>query len=203
MTRRISGSVARWRPHGAGPHRRCAAAAAANAPGVSTVATEPAVFGSQTLQAGELVILLVRPSAWMFSSRALGATIIAGAAAGVLGMFGALSGALGPILLAWGALSMWCLADWRTRWYILTDRRVIAVRGLVRISAAEMPLTAVTRVRATDSRLLGVCGVGSVFSCAARDGGSVAWPMVRGPRALRDRIVEVVHRYGRRDAEAE
>lgn len=199
MTTRAPTTDARWRPR-AGAADRCAAVSAT---GVTTAPAETAAFAARTLQEGELVILVAHPSAWMFSGRAIGATALAGGAAGALWFFGALSGALGPIVLIWAALVLWSLADWRTRWYILTDRRVIAVRGLVRTSTTEVLLTAVCRVRAVKSRSLGLFGVGTVATFASRDGAEVTWHTVRNPGALRDRIIEVVRRYGRTDARAE
>lgn len=194
---RRAGTTGRWAPLAEAGGRW----ASANAPIVTAPA--PAVEAApveQTLQAGELVILLVRPSVWMFVARALGATALAAAALATLWAFHALRGAVSPIVLTWLGLVLWSLADWRTRWYILTDRRVMAVRGLVRTSVCEMLLTSVCKVGA--SRIVGVLGIGAVTSFASHDGTRlVQWTMVRGPVPLRDRILEVVRRYGRRDAE--
>lgn len=198
-------ATSRWRPS-AGPMRRCQAAAVGVGGAGSVPATVPerTAFGAQTLQEGELVILLVRPSTWYFAGLSVLATIIAVIAAVVLGALGFLDQYAGPLLLIWTGMVCWRLADWRTRWYILTDRRVLAVRGLVRTSMSEVMLTAVSKVRAVRSPWLGLLGVGTVETFASRDAGGgaqVVWTSVRGPVALRDRIVEIVQRYGRRDAE--
>jgi len=173
---------------------------------VEAAAPEATAFGAQTLQEGELVILLVRPSAWYFLGRASIISAMAAVAGLVLYSFGYLDTYLGLVLFMWGWVVCWRLADWRTRWYILTDRRVLTVRGFVKTGVSEVMLTAVSRVRAIRPSWLSILGVGTVETFGSRDqdcGAQVVWTSVRGPSALRDRVAEIVRRYGRRDAEVE
>lgn len=101
-------------------------------------------------------------------------------------------------LIAGLALVAWQIMEWMARTYLLTDRRVVRVSGVVRQLTVEIPLARVQNVvlyRSVRERIFGLGTIG--VSCAASGELSyVFWPMVARPGECLKIVRETVARYG-------
>lgn len=156
------------------------------------------------LQGGEIIILILKPSAWYILLGALGhytaiigVTAAAWAAAG-RGLLGnvdrqevVLTGMM--MLLLRG---LWQFVLWLSRIYVLTDRRVIRRRGVFTVLTFEATLAQVQHTEV--SRLIRerLFGVGTIsFSTAGTGVPEAFWEMVNQPHAVHRRVVEAIKRY--------
>lgn len=89
--------------------------------------------------------------------------------------------------------------DWFMHVFVLTDRRVIARRGIVRTALYEAPLARIQNtivVQSVRERLFGLGTLG--FATAGRGTFDCYWEMVRRPFEVHRVVREAVERYGRR-----
>lgn len=164
-----------------------------------------AMLPAELLQGGEIIILILKPSAWYIILGALGHyAAIAGLTAGAwaLARQGALMGIeRGDVLFA-GLIVLllrmgWQFLLWLSRIYVLTDRRVIRRRGVFTVLTFESPLSQLQHTQV--SRLLRerLFGLGTISFATAGTGIPEAyWEMVNQPYAVHRRIVEAINRYG-------
>lgn len=167
--------------------------------GAAAPHTAPLVAG--LIPAGEPVVVSLRPSLWYVLLSRLGLIAwLAGIGAGAWLLRDALRlGDAAAATAAWGAGGCAALAllygaiDWATRAYVLTRRRVIAVSGIVRQTAVELPLSRVQNLvvhRRVRERVL---GLGTLVFVSAHDGlGAVGWSYVSGPGRLLAKVREAL-----------
>lgn len=109
-----------------------------------------------------------------------------------LGRLWALPLVVAAITLGWQAL------EWWMRTYLLTDRRVVRVSGVLRQTVVEVPLARVQQVmlyRSLRERMFGL-GTPGISSAGSGDASFVFWNMVSRP-AERQRVLrETIARYG-------
>lgn len=105
-----------------------------------------------------------------------------------------LLGAAGVVLrLGWQTLAWWNCS------YILTDRRVIAVQGVVGRSVFQSPLRNIQHIAMVMSFRERIFGIGTIaFATAGSAGYVAAWVMVDRPAEVHRQIVQTCDRYGRR-----
>ena len=158
---------------------------------------------AELLQPGEIIILLIKPSLWYVVLGSLGSL----AAIGVVYVVARWLDAVGfaalsrrdLLLLAIGAAAVrlfWQFLEWLSRVYVLTDRRVIRVKGVLRISVFEAPLRKIqhTLVQFTvRERLFGLGTIG--FTTAGTGAVEAAWEMVPHPLDVHRTVVEALNRY--------
>ena len=181
---------------------RCAAAGA----GPEAEAVAPATEAVRGLDAadGETILLVLGRSARVVAIQA-GLSLLAGAGlcATVIVILagspraGSLSSNLWAIGLAWVALTAWFGADWLSRRFVLTDRRVVVLGRWGGRLIAEAPLSSVRAVRSAAARPGRWLDVGSV-SCSDAEGGHLLmWDGVNRPARARSAIAEAARRYAR------
>lgn len=163
-----------------------------------------AMLPGDLLQGGEVVILILKPSAWYIILDGLGhyAAILGLTIAGWLvgGRLGAAGLDRGDVLLA-GSLAMsarlvWQFLLWLSRIYVLTDRRVIRRRGVFTVVTFEAALSQVQHTQVTRlirERLFGVGTIG--FATAGTGGPEAFWEMVNQPYAVHRTVVRAINRY--------
>lgn len=162
-----------------------------------------ALLPEQLLQGGELIILLIKPSPWFIVLSSLG--VLAGVALALafslwLASRGfAFLGRVDLVLLAiaiCGVRLVWQFLEWLSRVYVLTDRRVLRVRGVVRVQVFE---TALRNVQHTvlqftlRERLFGLGSIG--FATAGTAGIEAAWTMIARPLEIHQKVVRALDRY--------
>lgn len=100
----------------------------------------------------ETILLVVRPAPWFILATSARALPAAAAAGGVLALASLdpsipwdLSGSLLAFAAIMAARAMWQSADWFSRVYVLTDRRIVVRRGVLP-EVSECPLAEVAGI---------------------------------------------------------
>lgn len=101
---------------------------------------------------GETVLLLIKPTWWMLVFYTFRTALICGIAAVAATLYADRS-PISPSTVYQAAVMvvflrlLWALAVWMSRFYVLTDRRVMLLAGVFRISVADVPLLDIARTR--------------------------------------------------------
>ncbi len=182
---------------------------------VSNEAGEPAIgfpadradamLPQDLLEGGEIIILLLKPSAWYVLLSSTGTLVILWAMVlSAVWVRAAMS--LGPLssadLLALGAILTvvqlgWQSLEWLSRTYVLTDRRVIRTRGVVRMAVFQATFGQLDSAKLLDSPRERVLGLGSIaFYPKGSAYPAAHWLMLRRPQAVYDRLIKTIERYG-------
>lgn len=158
---------------------------------------------AQLLQSGEVLILLLKPSPWYVILDALGSLsgllLIVAAALAIDTMAWTNVGRRNILLLGAALIGLrlfWQFLEWLSRVYVLTDRRVIVVAGVLRVSVFE---TALKNIQHTDTlfsvreRLFGLGTIG--FATAGTAGVEAFWRMIARPLDVHRVVVQTLNRY--------
>lgn len=162
-----------------------------------------AMLPAQLLQPGELIILMIKPSALyilLAPLRALFVIIVA------VMLFDQLAStdmvnlsrqdvSLAGIFLV-GLRLFWQFLDWMSRVYVLTDRRVIRVKGVLRVEVFEASLKQVQHTEAHFSIRERMFALGTIsFATAGTSAPEAYWRMVSKPLQIHQTIVRTLDRY--------
>lgn len=162
------------------------------------------LFAATMLEPGELILGSWRPSpAWIAlrSARTLALAASIGALAASASAVAGLGLELASAQVALAAVLVRvaiAVAEWASRVYVLTDRRVLRRRGVLTPSVYSATLNSLRRVELLRSRTDRLFRTGTItFSARGSGGHDAAWVMVQSP----DRVLELVEsarrRYGR------
>ncbi len=158
----------------------------------------------EILQPGELIILLLKPSAWFILLDCLRFMAVVGILAlGLLWLSPAgLEKYLGrrDIVVCGVAICavrlFWQFLVWLSHVYVLTDRRVIRVQGVLRVHVFEAALKQVQHTSAYFSIRERIFGLGSIgFATAGTDRMDAWWRMVANPLEVHRIIGQTLSRY--------
>ncbi len=163
-----------------------------------------AILPADLLQGGEIIILLLKPSPLYIVLGCLGSlAVIIGFAAVLLLVqpwfnigAHARSDIIALAVALCGLRIGWQTLEWLSRTYVLTDRRVIRIRGVLRVEMFQAPLCHVqhTEVMFTvPERLLGLGSISFATSGSAYP--EAYWVMVKRPLAIHRRILQAISRY--------
>jgi len=154
----------------------------------------------------EIVILVLRPSALYIVLSSLGtlaasvviATTLAWTSTFAWSAWSEPGGIAVGVLLAAARLT-WGWLDWYTHAFVLTDRRVIARRGVLRTALYEAPLVMIQNTVVVQSLRERIFGLGTIgFATAGRSTFDAYWETVRRPFVLHGQVLDAVRRYGRK-----
>jgi len=165
-----------------------------------------AMLPAELLQPGEVIILLIKPHPIyillapirVFGIIALAATLL------VLLSKRGYPVVWSPREIVLVALVLmlirlvWQAFEWLSRVYVLTDQRIIRIRGVLTVSVFECQLT---KLQQTDlilplsQRLLGLGTLG--FATAGTAAHEAFWVMVNKPLEVHQKVVETIRRYHR------
>lgn len=151
---------------------------------------------------GEVVVLARRASLWYVLLARLEWLLAMAAVTVVALVLGAhtWAGVSAVVVVASGALPaalvlLYLALDWMTRLYLLTDRRVIRVQGIVRQTTVDVALERIenmTLARSARERLL---GLGTLwFASAAATIGEFGWSYMTEPAAVMQTVRETIER---------
>ncbi|MFQ5411651.1 MAG: PH domain-containing protein [Phycisphaerae bacterium] len=176
----------------------CLAAQSESTPGGAVGYTVEEMVPAHLLDGGEVVHFAIKPSAWFVLLTSLRWMVIAGCLAGL-----ATTSLVGPsyggylfqlaILVAGGRLA-WATIDWVSRLYVLTNRRVMSIRGVFSVELYECSLDRIQDTRLTLSPAERLARVGTVTFQTASGGGSGFWRIVSRPLEVHEKLRDAIRR---------
>ena len=189
------------------PRPRRTAAPVAGRAALATTAMEEAgvpLFAASMLEPGEIIVATFRPSLLWIALRyargvllALAAAALGAAASGWAGLgwetpIAQLGIAVAAARTAAGG------AEWASRVYVLTDRRVLRRRGVLAPTVYSANLNALRRVELEQDRVDRLLRTGTVtFSTRTEGRWEAAWVMVPRAREVHELVEATRRRYGR------
>lgn len=92
----------------------------------------------------------------------------------------------------------WQFLEWLSRVYVMTDQRIIAVAGVLRVRVFETPLTSITHSELLFSLRERFFALGTLgFYTAGSAVGEAYWVMVGKPLDVHAKVVQTLKRYRR------
>jgi len=175
----------------------------ASAESATPAAGAKAGVPQQLLNEGEVVILAIKPSVWFVILNAWPAIAVAAAVM-----------ALGYVFLPMfdlgldyprRTLAMLCVAavlmqlfisscQWTGRLYVLTNVRVLRVRGVFRVDVFQCPLRNVRQATLAGTRLERLCGVGTIVFDVETPTEEPCWFHVARPGEVNDMVQEALRK---------
>ena len=146
------------------------------------------------LDGGEIVLCALKPSMWYLGL--VSVRWLAGAAVIILLaplLFQARSATAEILtqaaLLVTAVRLILALLQWSSRFYVLTNRRVMCFRGLMQVSLLESPLVQIRNTYVNASPVERICKVGSIgFSLQGGKQVDVWWEQISDPYTIHERI---------------
>ncbi len=183
-----------------------ACACAAPAEGADSQTVDPrvaAVLPAQLLQSGEIIVLLLKPSPWYILLESLsfltglGILLLLALALSHLGWLHSGRRDLVLAILALAGLKLfWQFLEWLSRFYVLTDRRIVTVRGVLRVQVFECSLKKIQHTTTTFSIRERFFGLGSInFFTAGTATVEATWRMIAKPLDIHRIVVQTLNRY--------
>lgn len=162
-----------------------------------------ALLPEELLQPGELIVLMIKPSPWYIllgSLRALVIIALLAMAVSCLTQYDLVNISRQDVILAAAGLMIvrlfWQLLDWLCRVYVLTDRRVIRVKGVVRVEVFEANLKKVQNTTCYFSLRERLFGLGTIgFATAGTATYEAYWLMIARPLHVHQTVVQTLERY--------
>jgi len=156
----------------------------------------------------EIIIMWLKPSPLYIILAALGSLVLIATLTLLLAYLSALSLpkaawsdrdaflfglTIAVIRLAWQGL------EWWNQTYVLTDRRIIAIYGVLRRSYFQAPLQQIQHIAVIQTVRERAFGLGTLaFATAGSDGYDAAWLSLAHPFAVYKQINHTIDRYGKR-----
>ncbi|MCC7408527.1 MAG: PH domain-containing protein [Phycisphaeraceae bacterium] len=172
-------------------------------PGGITAGQAQVLLPAELIQPGEIIVLLLKPSPWFILLGPLKSLSLI-ALAGV-GLYWVAQRAPIPltgtdaVILTTLLLTLrlfWQFLEWLSRVYVLTDRRVIRVKGVLRIDVFETPLKNVQHTSTLFSLRERLVGLGTIaFATSGTAFIEAAWEMVGRPLEVHRVVVQTLNRY--------
>lgn len=165
-----------------------------------------AMLPAQLLQPGELIILLLKPSPWfilLVPLRFIAVIVLCAMLVVLLERRGIHLGIdrnelVIATLAVVGLRLFWQLLDWLSHVYVLTDQRIIRVRGVLNVQVFECPLHNIQQTDLILPLIQRVFWLGSIgFATAGTAVHEAYWLMVAKPLEVHNKIVETLRRYRR------
>jgi hypothetical protein len=191
------------------PHPRGAASivSPSESAGAATVAPPTAtslatLVSRHLLRDGELVILLLKPSAWFILLSSLWFIAIDVLILSAVFVFdlddkmhlNKLPLVEAGVFVAAGRL-MWATLQWASRLYVLTDLRILRVGGVFNVHIFDCPLRKVARTRLISVTRERIVGTGSIeiipLDEAAPEG---VWQTIARPRQVHEQVVAAINK---------
>jgi hypothetical protein len=171
------------------------------------VVSAPAVpeIVARMLDDDETILLVVRPSLWMvplWSLEALGviaALVFATAwASNFQWAPWTEPQAFGFGLVVLGSRLLQQFLDWANRIYVLTDRRIVRRRGILRVDVFESRLDRIQQTSVLQLVRERTFGLGTIaFATAGTGTLDALWEAVADPFAVHGEVTRAIDRYGR------
>ncbi len=185
------------------PYRRLAEGLTGETSADEAAARAAGMLPAELLQPGEIIILLLKPSAWFIllaPLRALTGIVVLAMAVDIANTYMGMGLSRQNTLLA--ALTIlllrlfWQFLEWLSRVYVLTDRRIITVAGVIRVRVFETPLQKIQHTNLLFSLRERLFGLGTIaFATAGTAIAETYWLMLHSPLQVHQKIVQTLSRY--------
>jgi len=157
-----------------------------------------AMLPADLVQGDETIILLLKPHPLFIILAPLGQLVTITVVAWLISYLGWLTSYRATLLGA-GLIALrltWQFLEWLSRVYVLTDRRVIRVMGVLRVFVFEAPLRQIQHTDTIFTIRERVFRLGTVaFSTAGTGVPEAYWVMLARPLSVHRRIVQAINRY--------
>ncbi|MEM6332683.1 MAG: PH domain-containing protein [Planctomycetota bacterium] len=165
-----------------------------------------AVLPNHLIDGGETVLLLLKPSLLfvvLAPLRTLAALLVFTVLLATADAYLTGSAYRDEILLVGlaviGLRLFWQFLEWLSRAYVLTDRRLIRVRGVLTVQVFECPLPRIQHTELVRILREQLFGLGTLaFTTAGTGAIDAAWEMINRPVEVQQEVVRAVRRYGGR-----
>ena len=162
-----------------------------------------AMLPEQLLQGGETIVLLLKPSPWFILLESAGSVllILLATATAVLADRSSLIEVSSRDALLLGIVVTtirlgWQLFEWLSRVYVLTDMRIIRIKGVLRVSVFETPLKNVQHTRALFTLRERLFGLGTIsFATSGTAYDEASWHMISRPLQVNQLVLQTLSRY--------
>lgn len=180
---------------------------AAAAPAVSAEDETDVAGVVAMLQPGETIILLLKPSLLFVPlasmSSLLGIALVTFIMAWLDRRFGWMPWtdhqAIAFGIFVGAVRLLWQFLEWASRIYILTDRRILRRKGVLRVSVFECRLEQIQQTAVFQSLRERICFLGSICFATAGAASFVAlWSYVAAPFEVQRAVADAIDRYRRR-----
>ncbi len=160
---------------------------------------------AELLQPGEIIILLIKPSPWFIllaPLKSLTLILVLTIAAWVANSYLAFGVSGQNVALAGITLLLvrvfWQFLEWLSRVYVLTDRRIISVAGVLRVLVFETMLENIQHTNTHFSLRERLFALGTIgFATAGTAVGETYWLMLTNPLEVHQKVVQTLQRYRR------
>lgn len=161
------------------------------------------ILPAELLQPGEVIILLLKPSLWyllLMPLRTLLMIVLLSYAMFYLCDYISLPMTRHDILIAGGGLFglrvFWQFLNWLSRIYVLTDQRIIRVKGVFHVEIFEAPLKKLQHTQTTFLVRERLFGLGSIhFYTAGTNMPEASWEMITHPLEAHQQIIKTMNKY--------
>ena len=150
---------------------------------------------------GEIIILAIKPSGWfvlLASLPVLVSALVVALIAYIMSIYRSETPAETIICLCAAVALVRVLGacwQWLGRTYVLTNRRIVTVRGLVRVRTSSAALTDVRQALLTEAIGERLFGTGSICCLTASESiPAVVWNTVDKPDMMHEIVLEAVNR---------
>lgn len=165
--------------------------------------SDASILPAELLQPGEIIILLIKPSFWsliLAPLKTLLLIVLMSYAVLYVRDFVSLPLSKHDILIAGGGLFglcvFWQFLNWLSRIYVLTDQRVIRVKGVFQVEIFEAPLKKIQNTQMTFIIRERFFGLGSIhFYTAGTDYPEASWQMIPRPLETHQQIIKTMNKY--------
>ncbi len=157
-----------------------------------------AMLPADLIQGDETIILLLKPHPLYIVLAPLGQLVIIVALSWIVAYFDLLTNHRATLLAtALIALRLsWQFLEWLSRVYVLTDRRIIRVMGVLRVTVFESPLRQVQHTDTIFTIRERIFRLGTIaFSTAGTGLPEAFWVMISRPLSVHRRIIQAINRY--------
>lgn len=164
-----------------------------------------AMIPADLLEGGEIIILLLKPSLLYIVlgclSHLTGIGLAALAAWGAHRTFGMEwlrpRDVMGAAALLVALRLTWQFFEWLSRLYVLTDRRIIRIKGVFRVYIFEATFSMIQHTDVIITIRERLFGLGTIaFSTAGTALPEAYWLMIRRPLAVHRKIRQTMQKYG-------
>jgi hypothetical protein len=172
----------------------------AAAPAVDFISPLGQILAGHILRDGELVLLILRPSRWFILLTSLSFLAVTGILMALAVIYDDHLRHLSRqylqigLFLMMGRL-MWATLQWMGRLYVLTDMRIVTIKGVFTLEVFDCPLRKVARTLLERTFKEQLCRVGSIVVVPQDEHMPFgAWHMVSNPRRVHDFIKATIAR---------